>query len=138
MVVVALLTAAIHHKHLLLSPVARERYAVLLRKHVSRNSAGKGRAILEGVGLTPERIELHFSSNPRNEVEAVQSGLTEWSEGHYDKPTWKVLLEAMNYAGIGCQHIVNLKAELLNKTGKCAAYSTIYMLCYGLCELYYI
>ena len=125
MVVVAVLTAAVHHKHLLFSPAAREGYAVLLRKHVSRNSAGKGQAVLEGVGLIPERIEMHFSNNPRNEEEAVQSGLTEWSGGHCNNPTWRVLVGAMIYAGIGCQHSDSLKAELLNKTGRCAAYSTI-------------
>ena len=125
MVVVAVLTAAVHHKHLLFSPAAREGYAVLLRKHVSRNSAGKGRAVLEGVGLTPERIRMCYSNHPSNEEEAVQSGLTEWSEGHCNNPTWRVLLGAMIYAGIGCQHSDSLKAELLNKTGRCAAYSTI-------------
>ena len=125
MVVVAVLTAAVHHKHLPFSPAAREGYAVLLRKHVSRNSAGKGRAVLEGVGLTPERIKMCYSNHPSNEEEAVQSGLTEWSGGHCNNPTWKVLLDAMIYAGIGCQHIDNLKAELLNKTGRCAAYSVI-------------
>ena len=125
MIVVAVLTAAVYHKHLLFSPAAREGYAVLLRKHVSRNSAGKGRAVLEGVGLTPERIGMHFSNNPRNEEEAVQSGLTEWSGGRYSNPTWRVLLGAMDYAGIGCQLIDSLKAELLNKTGRCVAYSII-------------
>ena len=117
-----MLTAAVNYKHLLFSPAACEGYSVLLRKHVSRNSAGKGRAVLEGVGLTPERIEMHFSNNPRNEEEAVQSGLIEWSAGHYNKPTWEVLLDAMVFAGIGCQHIDNLNTELKRKT---SGYSTI-------------
>ena len=127
MVVVAVLTAAVHHKQLLFSPAAREGYAVLLRKHVSRNSAGKGRAVLEGLGLTTERIKMCYSNHSSDEEEAVQSGLTEWSEGYYKKPTWRVLLDAMDYAGIGCQLIDNLKAELLKMTGKCVAYSTIYV-----------
>ena len=76
-------------------------------------SAGKGRAVLEGVGLTPETIRTCYGKHPLSEEEAVQEGLIMWSEGHHGKTcTWKVLLDAMVYAGIGKQHCTGLRKEL--------------------------
>ena len=80
---------------------------------MSRNAAGRGRAVLEYVGLTPEEIGMCFGTVPHNEEEAVQSGLGKWSDGKGDIPTWALLIEAMEYAGIGTQHVLALKKELL-------------------------
>ena len=85
---------------------------MLFRQYVSRNAAGKARAVLEGVGLDAANIEACFGSHPQHE-EAVQAGLVKWSEGRSHKaPSWKVLLQAMEYAGIAQQHIRGLKEEL--------------------------
>ena len=85
----------------------------LFRTYVSRKAASKGRAILEGVGLSAETIEACFNSHPQNEEEAVQAGLTKWSGGQsLQPPTWEVLIEAMEYAEIAQQHIKGLKKNL--------------------------
>ena len=86
---------------------------MLFRKFVSRNAAGKGRAVLEGLGLTPEAIGMCFGTAPYTEEEAVQSGLIKWRDGGGDIPTWALLVEAMEYAGIGTQHVLALEKELL-------------------------
>lgn len=79
---------------------------------MSRNSAGKGRALLEKLGLTPERIALCYSKYPQEEEEAVQEGLYSWKDDTNCDPTWKVLVDAMEYAGIGVQYVEELKEEL--------------------------
>ena len=68
-----------------------------------------------------------YRNHPLDEEGAVQAGLQEWvsSAPTTDPPTWKVLLDAMDYALIDCQHTASLKAELLSKTGIFTAYSTI-------------
>ena len=67
-----------------------------------------------------------YENHPSNIEEAVQAGLKEWSDGLCKKPPmWKVLLDAMDYAGVARQHIASLKAELLSKTGIFTACSTI-------------
>ena len=82
------------------------------RIHVSRTATGKGRAVLEGVGLHTATIGPCFEDNPDVES-AVQAGLTKWIEGTgLQPPTWGVLLDAMEYALIGQQHIQHLKADL--------------------------
>ena len=82
----------------------------LFRKFVSRKAAGKGRAVLEGVGLDSETIAACFNSHPLNEEEAVQAGLTKWCGGQYKKPpTWQVLFAAMEHAQIAKQHVHDLK-----------------------------
>ena len=91
---------------------ACERYAVLFRKYVSRQGAGKGKAILEWVGLSPQEIKLCYQSNPSNEEEAIQDGLIKWWETHGDRCTWQVLLDAMRFAGIAQQHCTELVEEL--------------------------
>ena len=86
---------------------------------MSRKSAKKGRALLEKLGLTPERIDACYSSHPLDEVEAVQAGLYAWKDDVTSDPTWKVLVEAMVYAGIGAQHVEELKEELFqNENGE--------------------
>ena len=87
---------------------------MLLRTYVSRTSAGKRRAVLEGIGLARETIEDCFSNYPRNEEEAVQAGLIKWVEG-YESSTWRVLLDAMAHAGVGQQHCQGLKKKLFQK-----------------------
>ena len=69
--------------------------------------------MLERVGLAPETIEACYVSHPGKEEEAVQAGLTKWAEGHHGySPTWRVLLDAMVYAGVGQQHCQGLREEL--------------------------
>ena len=88
-----------------------KRYAVLFRKHVSRQGAGKGKAVLEFLGLTPELIDLCYQDNPRNEEEAIQDGLKKW-QTQGDHCTWQDLLEAMKFAGMAEQHCSQLVQEL--------------------------
>ena len=72
--------------------------------------------MLEGIGLAPETIEACYSSYPRNEEEAVQTGLIKWAKGcHGYSSTWMVLLDAMAYAGVGQQHCQGLREELCQK-----------------------
>ena len=86
---------------------------MLFRTHISKVAATQGRAILEGVGLPAEVIEMCYTNHPLNVEEAVQSGLIKWRGGGGSSPTWRVLLKAMEYAEIGLQHIWQLKEELL-------------------------
>ena len=97
--------------------VDRPGLLMLLRTYVSRKAAGKGRALLEGVGLDSDTIEACFQSNPLNEEGAVQAGLIRWKDSQSQDfpPTWKVLLEAMEYAGVAQQHVAGLKAALCPK-----------------------
>ena len=91
----------------------RSDHCELFRIHVSRPGAGKARAVLEGVGLDTTALEACFRNNPQDVVEVVQTGLIEWSGGnHHKPPTWKVLLEAMEYAEIAQQHVQDLMARL--------------------------
>ena len=83
---------------------------MLLREHVSRNAPGKGRALLEGLGLTAPQITGYYGNHPLNEEEAVQAGLQGWV-GEKD-PTWGDLLRAMEFAGIAVQHCNKLKKAL--------------------------
>ena len=80
---------------------------------MSQTAAGNGRAVLEGVGLTYETIEMCYKNSPQNEEEVIQSGLLKWRNGSGDSTTWAVLIEAMDYAQIGTQHIEAMKKELL-------------------------
>ena len=87
---------------------------MLFRRFVSRNAAGRGRAVLEGVGLSSEAIRMCYSNSLHDEEEAVQSGLNRWKDGEGVTPaTWNVLFEAMDYGGIAVQHITSLEEELL-------------------------
>ena len=73
---------------------------------------GGGGQCWRGVGLSTEAIHMCYSSSPHDEEEAVQSGLNRWRESEGASPTWAVLLEAMDYAGIAVQHITSLEEEL--------------------------
>ena len=75
--------------------------------------------MLEGIGLAPETIEACYVSYPRNEEEAVQAGLIKWAHRGFS-PTWRMLLDAMEYAGVAQQHCQGLRDELYQKLiGKC-------------------
>ena len=98
----------------------RPEHLMLIRTHVSRTAAGKGRAVLEGVGLTYTAISACFTSHPQNEEEAVQLGLTKWIGGQGQRPpTWAVLLEAMDYAQIAQQDVEGLEKKLGLSSSKC-------------------
>ena len=89
-------------------------HLMLFRRYVSRNVAGKVRAVLEGVGLESSTIDACFSAHPWNDEEIVQAGLVKWRDGQGNKqpPTWEVLISAMEYAGIPQQHVKELKGTL--------------------------
>ena len=89
-------------------------HLMLFRIYVSRNAAGKARAVLEGVGLDTSTIDACFSAHPLNDEETVQAGLVRWRDGQGNKqpPTWEVLISAMEYARIAQQHIKELKGKL--------------------------
>ena len=86
---------------------------MLFRTHISKFAATIERAILEGVGLPAEVMEMCYTNHPLNVEEAVQSVLIKWRDDWGSSPTWTVLLSAMEYAEIGVQHISKLKEELL-------------------------
>ena len=92
------------------------RHLMLLRKYVSRRAAGKGRAVLEGVGLDAPTIVACFTAHPLNEEGAVQEGLTKWCGGSsgFQPPTWRVLIEAMEYAVFAQYFVQNLIRDLVS------------------------
>ena len=86
---------------------------MLLRMYISRRAAGKGRAVLEGVGLDSPTIAACFTAHPMNEEGAVQEGLTKWCGGEgFQPPTWGVLVESIEYANFAQEDIEGLKAAL--------------------------
>ncbi len=86
---------------------------MLFRTHVSRKTAGNGRAVLEGVGLDAPTISACFTANSQKEEDAVQEGLIRWCGGKGTQPpTWSVLIAAMDYAEISQQDIAALKCTL--------------------------
>lgn len=86
---------------------------MLFRKHVSEQASGKGRELLEELELKQERIAAIYGNIDRNESEAVQKGLEKWRNGRDSPPTWAVLLNAMDKAGVAMKHINGLKEELM-------------------------
>ena len=91
----------------------RSGHLKLFRKHVSRTAAGKGRAVLEGVGFDTAQITACFTAHPMDEEESIQTGLVKWSGGQgLQPPMWKILLEAMSYANVAQQYIQGLEADL--------------------------
>ena len=89
---------------------------MLLRRCVSQQAWGKGRALLEVLGLNEAQIAKCYGMHPLNEEESVQHGLQVWLEGGTDT-TWEVLLKAMETAGIAVQQREGLKEELRSNTG---------------------
>ena len=84
---------------------------------MSRQAWGKGRALLEALGLTGAQIARCYGMHPLNEEESVQEGLQEWIEGGRNT-TWGDLLRAMETAGIAIQQRDGLKEELCSNTGE--------------------
>ena len=84
---------------------------VILRKHVSQEAIGSGRALLAALGLRKPQIAKCYGDNPLNEEEAIQAGLETWV-GKVD-PNWGDLLKAMETADIDVQASDELKAKLL-------------------------
>ena len=89
---------------------------MLLRKYVSRQAWGKGRALLESLGLTRAQIAKYYSMYPLNEEESVQDGLQAWIGGDINA-TWRDLLEAMKTAEIAIQQRDGLEKELCSSAG---------------------
>ena len=91
----------------------RPDHLIFFRKHVSRNAVGKGKAVLQELGLGLSTIEVCYNIHPRNEEEAVQEGLIRWCGGKgCQPPTWAVLIEAMEYAGLAQYHMQSLIGDL--------------------------
>ena len=86
---------------------------------MSRQAWGKGRALLEALGLTGAQIAQCYGMHPLNEEESVQDGLQAWIEGGRNT-TWGDLLRAMETAGIAIQQRDGLKEELCSNTGESA------------------
>ena len=83
---------------------------------MSRQACGRGRALLEALGLSGAEIAKCYSMHPLNEEESVQQGLQVWMEGGANT-TWDALLKAMETAGIAVQQRDGLKEELCSSTG---------------------
>ena len=94
--------------------IDRPDHLILFRTYVSRTAAGKGQAVLEGVGLDATAIKACFRSNPLDDEEAVQAGLIKSTDGGRQvfPCTWGVLIDAMEYARVGQQYITGLKTKL--------------------------
>ena len=84
---------------------------------MSRQAWGKGRALLEALGLTGAQIAQCYGMHPLNEEESVQDGLQVWIKGGRNT-TWGDLLRAMETAGIAIQQRDGLKEELCSNTGE--------------------
>ena len=104
----------LRHLNLHSAAVGHE-YQCLFRRFISRNAARIGRAILEKLGLSREAIEACYGRHPLNEEEAVQTGLQKWLDLGGDHCTWKALVYAMQFAGIGVHHRKMLRQELSQK-----------------------
>ena len=83
---------------------------------MSQQAWGKGRALLEALGLSGAEIAKCYGMHPLNEEESVQQGLQVWVEGGTNT-TWHSLLKAMEAAGIAVQERNGLKEELCSNTG---------------------
>ena len=77
--------------------------------------------MLEGIGLASETIRACYGRHPLDEEEAVQDGLIKWVEGHHgSSTTWRMLLTAMEYAGVAQNHCQGLRDKLYQKLiGRC-------------------
>ena len=76
---------------------------------------GQGRTVLEGVGFDDATKDRFFADNP-NVESAVQAGLTKWSGGQGNTPTWQVLCDAMEYAQMENSDIGDLKVAPMKPT----------------------
>ena len=83
---------------------------------MSQQACGKGRTLLEALGLSASQIAKCFGMQPLNVEEAVQHGLKMWLE-EGTNTTWEGLLEAMETARINAYIRERLKEELCSNTG---------------------
>ena len=86
-------------------------HLVLLRRYVSSQAGGKGRALLEAFGLSTAQIKQYYGMYPLNEEESVQEGIQAWICEDLNS-TWKDVLQAMETAGIAIQQCKKLEEEL--------------------------
>ena len=108
--------------------VDHKEHLVLLRTYVSRQACGKGRALLEALGLTRAKIAGCYYIQPQTEEDSVQSGLQVWIGGNIDA-TWKDLLDAMETAEIAIQPRDELKKKLYSSAGDCRWFGIIACMC---------
>ena len=96
-----------------LFPSDRTDHLMLFRRFVSRKARGKERALLKEMQLSSHTIDECFNAHPLDDEEAVQDGLSRWcvGEGH-QPPTWRVLIDAMEFAEIEEHSIEGLKERL--------------------------
>ena len=83
---------------------------------MSKHAWEKGRALLEGLGLSGAQIAKCYGMHPLNEEESVQHGLQVWLDGGTNT-TWQALLKAMETAEIAVQQQEGLKEKLCSNTG---------------------
>ena len=83
---------------------------------MSRQAYGKGRALLEALGLTSTQIDKYYGMYPLHEEESVQDGIQAWISKRINT-RWRDLLEAMETAGIAMQQCDRLKEELYSNDG---------------------
>ena len=89
---------------------------MLFRKYVSNHATGKGTLLLAALGLEKASIDAVYGPVDNKEIDAVHKGLLKWSDGHAsNKPTWQVLLDAMDDAEIAEKPCKELKEKLEGK-----------------------
>ena len=86
-------------------------HPVVVRRYVSRQAYGKGRALLEALGLSTAKIKKYYGMYPLNEEESVQEGILAWIGEHLNS-TWGDVLNAMKVSGIAIQQCKGLEEEL--------------------------
>ena len=74
-----------------------EQYPIIILEYVSRLAAARGKDLLIRLGVKQARIDDAYI-NERNTTDAVQSCLEEWAGMTDPAPTWRDLLDAMNFA----------------------------------------
>ena len=83
---------------------------------MSKHATGKGELLLAALGLDRASIDAAYGSVEKTEISAVHDGLIRWSEGNARKrPTWQVLLNAMDDAEIAEKPCKELKEKLTGK-----------------------
>ena len=100
---------------------------------MSQQAWGKGRALLEALGLSGAEIAKCYGMHPLNEEESVQHGLQVWLEGGANT-TWEALLEAMETAEIDVQQREGLKEELRSNTGESHGLMVALCVCVHMCS----
>ena len=100
---------------------------------MSSQACGKGKALLEALGLTRAQIAKYYGMYPLNEEESVQVGLQEWIDRDINA-TWRDLLEAMKTARIAVQQCDGLEKKLYCNAGdyiNCNHLHVYMYMCFG-------